>query len=110
MTAVAKVAVVFDMDGVLLDSEPLHHIVVNDLLAEHGVQLDADSYKSYLGTTVEFTWADLIKRYSLPGSVDGYRSRYNEAILESYRRHSIPAPGALELVAGLRARGLKLAV
>jgi len=27
-------AVVFDMDGVLLDSEPLHFITVNELLAE----------------------------------------------------------------------------
>jgi HAD superfamily hydrolase (TIGR01509 family) len=101
-------AVVFDMDGVLLDSEPLHHRVVNELLAEHGLRVDDALYRRYLGTTLEDTWADLIRRFGLPGSVANYRDRYDAAILEAYRRHAVPAPGALELVQGLRARGLKL--
>jgi HAD superfamily hydrolase (TIGR01509 family) len=103
-------AVVFDMDGVLLDSEPLHHVVVNDLLAEHGVAIDVEQYRGYLGTTLEYTWEDLIHRFNLPSSLDHYRTRYDEAILESYRHHSVPAPGALALVDGLRRRGLRLAV
>lgn len=103
-------AVVFDMDGVLLDSEPLHHLVVNELLAEHGVHVSDAQYRAYLGTTVEDTWADLIQRFSLPGTVADYRGRYDAAILEAYRRHAVPAPGAVELVQGLRARGVKLAV
>lgn len=103
-------AVVFDMDGVLLDSEPLHHEVVNDLLAEHGVVVDADQYKTYLGTTLDYTWTDLIRRFNLLGSLNDYRTRYGDAILESYRRHSTPSKGARELVQGLKERGLKLAV
>ncbi len=101
-------AVVFDMDGVLLDSEPLHHLVVNELLAEHGVRVDDALYRRYLGTTLEDTWSDLIRRFALPGTVADYRGRYDAAILEAYRRHAVPAPGAVELVQGLRARGLKL--
>lgn len=103
-------AVVFDMDGVLLDSEPLHHLVVNDLLSEHGVSIDDEQYRSYLGTTLEYTWEDLIRRFSLPHPMAHYRERYDKAILESYRRHAVPAPGVLELVAGLRERDLRLAV
>lgn len=109
-TAAAIQAVVFDMDGVLLDSEPLHHLVVNDLLAEHGIAIDAELYKTYLGTTVEYTWSDLIRRFDLPHAVAYYRERYDVAILASYRQHSQPAAGAIALVAELRRRGLKLAV
>ncbi len=103
-------AVVFDMDGVLLDSEPLHHEVVNELLAENGLSIDADHYKTYLGTTLEYTWSDLIARFDLPHDLTYYRGRYSDAILRSYQRHSIPAVGAVDLVAGLRGRGMKLAV
>jgi HAD superfamily hydrolase (TIGR01509 family) len=98
------------MDGVLLDSEPLHHVVVNDLLAEYGHTIGEEIYHSYLGTTLEYTWQDLIHRFDLPQTVDYYRTRYDEAILESYRKHSVPSPGVVELVAGLQQRGLKLAV
>src|SRR5690348_15775963 len=89
-------AVTFDMDGVLLDSEPLHRIVVNDLLAEHGVEVSSELYEHYLGTTLEYTWSDLIKRFELPGDIPSWSARYSDAIMESYRRHSVPSPGAIE--------------
>lgn len=98
------------MDGVLLDSEPLHRLVVNDLLAEHGVELTEELYSHYLGTTLEYTWEDLIHRFNLPGDIPFWAARYSDAIVESYRRNSVPSPGAVELVQELRARGLRLAV
>lgn len=43
---------VFDMDGVLLDSEPLHHQAVNAILREDGrPQLSLCEYARYLGVT-----------------------------------------------------------
>src|SRR5690554_4934044 len=43
-------AVVFDFDGVLADSEPLHYEVFRMVLARHGVDLDRDEYYArYLG-------------------------------------------------------------
>jgi HAD superfamily hydrolase (TIGR01509 family) len=103
-------AVVFDMDGVLLDSEPLHHAVVNEVLAAEGVSLGDDEYTRYIGTTDEDTWRDLIERYALRDPLQDYRTRYDAAILRAYRRYSVPAEGARSLVAGLCARGVKLAV
>jgi HAD superfamily hydrolase (TIGR01509 family) len=103
-------AVVFDMDGVLLDSEPLHHIVLNDVLATEGKHLSFEEYKRYIGTTLESTWSDVIRRFDLQGPIDHYILQYDEGILESYRRHSVIAPGVRQLLDLISERGLRRAV
>jgi HAD superfamily hydrolase (TIGR01509 family) len=43
-------AIVFDFDGVLANSEPLHYLAFRDVLAEQGVSLsESDYYAKYLG-------------------------------------------------------------
>ena len=43
-------AIVFDFDGVIANSEPLHFRGYRDTLAAHGVTLtEADYYSQYLG-------------------------------------------------------------
>ncbi len=39
-------AVIFDFDGVIVDSEPLHFGSLRDALAPEGIRLDEDEYKS----------------------------------------------------------------
>lgn len=103
-------AVVFDMDGVLLDSEPLHHEVVNLLLAEEGAELALADYLAYVGTTLEDTWSDIVARFGLRRTFEYYRDRYDEEILRVYRTRAELLPGAAWLVAELGARGKRLAV
>jgi HAD superfamily hydrolase (TIGR01509 family) len=104
-------AVVFDMDGVLLDSEPLHHRAVNQLLAEEDKgQLSANEYVAYMGTTDDYTWRDLIRRFGLSGPIKNYVDRYDKAILELYRSCSRPAPGVPHVLTTVQSLGWGLAV
>lgn len=42
-------AVIFDMDGVLINSEPLHFLATQEILAMHGVEMsEADYYGRYI--------------------------------------------------------------
>lgn len=102
-------AVIFDMDGVLVDGEPLHFAAVNDLLAEEDVQLDLDTYRGYMGTTLQHTWHDLRTRFHLAHDFDYYAKRYDDAVLRQYR-DAVPMPGVRTLLDGLARAGVPRAV
>ena len=59
-------AIVFDFDGVLADSEPLHLRVYQDLLAPSGVTLTKDDYCArYLGMDDEGAFKQMAEDYAL---------------------------------------------
>ncbi|MFL6278731.1 MAG: HAD family hydrolase [Vicinamibacterales bacterium] len=59
-------AIVFDFDGVLADSEPLHLRAYQEVLSQFGVTLSReDYYANYLGYDDEGVFAQLIARHRL---------------------------------------------
>ncbi|HJN92400.1 MAG TPA: HAD family phosphatase [Dehalococcoidia bacterium] len=103
-------AVLFDMDGVLVDGEPLHFAAVNEILAEEQVELDMDTYRLYMGTTLSHTWTDLQRRFSLAHDFDYYAQRYDRVVMEQYRTQAAPMPGARRLLDQLQEANVPRAV
>jgi len=103
-------AVIFDMDGVLLDSEPLHYEAVRLILEEQGVDFPLDDYFRYLGTTLTSTWDDLCERYPITMPFDQFEARYNTDVLAEYLAGAPLIRGARELVEQLREAGVPIAV
>ncbi|MDD3797160.1 MAG: HAD family phosphatase [Lachnospiraceae bacterium] len=54
-------AVIFDMDGVLVNTEPLHYRCWKEAFAEEGIELEYDVYKPCIGSTLGFL-VDLIEK------------------------------------------------
>lgn len=106
----ASSAVIFDMDGVLLDSEPLHYEAVRVILAEQGVDFPLEDYFRYLGTTLTSTWDDLCERYPISMPFDQFEARYNSDVLADYLAGAPLIRGARELVVQLRDAGVPIAV
>ena len=107
---VNAVAVIFDMDGVLVDGEPLHYEVVRRLLVEEGVDFSLADYQRYLGTTLESTWADLRNRYSLARTYEWYAEAYDREVIRSYREDAELLPGAEALLGALAGAAVPLAL
>ena len=105
-------AIIFDMDGVLVDSEPLFFNAINRLLIQEGAEpvSDAENQEFLIGTTVEETWRQLKERRPLPLPIETYISRYDRIVREMMMQELAPQPGVRELMAACRERGLPIAV
>jgi len=104
-------AVVFDMDGVLVDSEPLHHESTNLVLGEHGVRLTECENRRYLGWNERAFWTALREKFGLPGAVPELIRRRQEVVTDLFLKRGLPiADGVARTLEALAARGLPLAV
>ena len=101
-------AIVFDMDGVLLDSEPLHFEALTAVLAADGLRLSITEFQTFIGTTTRAMFATLIDRYGLPRLSSEYIALYDAEILRILGQPHPPAPGAIDLLATARTCGLRV--
>jgi HAD superfamily hydrolase (TIGR01509 family) len=101
-------AVIFDMDGVLLDSEPLHDEVVQAVLAECGVHTVDPG--DYVGMTSRDSFARICRDHAPREDPVALDARYTARVIRVLRQHATPLPGVPEVLRALRQRGLRLAV
>lgn len=60
-------AIFFDFDGTLVNSEPLHFQMWQQVLAAYGVGLTVEQYKEhYAGVPTTLNAEDMVKRFALP--------------------------------------------
>ena len=104
--------ILFDMDGVLVDSEPLFHKAVNVMVERCGAApiTEAENSRYLLGTTIEQTWIQVKKLRDIPQTPAELLHGYNAVVREVLRSDLTPRPGVPELVAEAKRRGLPIAV
>ncbi len=103
-------AVVFDNDGLLLDTEPCWTRAQQALFRDYGREFTLADKREIVGTSPA-TVAPILARL-LPGTAPGKQlsdDMYARALAEIAAGAS-PRPGAVDLVARLRTAGLPLAV
>lgn len=103
-------AVIFDMDGVLTDSEPAFFAAVNDILARYGKRISIKEYERYIGSATSDMWARVIELKGVPASRDEIIEAYEAPLMARLREPRPPLPGARELIDALRSRGVPIAL
>lgn len=102
-------AVLFDMDGVLLDTEPLYTVAYDRMLAPYSAKLDADLKKRMMGRPALYSARLAIEKYGVPMTPEEFVER-RRPILEALVRKAPAIAGAESFVRALARRGVAMAV
>jgi HAD superfamily hydrolase (TIGR01509 family) len=98
-------AVVFDMDGLLLDTELLWHRAETELFARHGAEFSWDDKMAVIGSSFQFTADYFADRLDLPREQGPGLVDEMVRLMEGHLREQVEGrPGAVELVERLRGR------
>ena len=62
--------IIFDMDGVIINSEPLHQECERELFSELNIFLTQQEHDRYLGVSGFYMWKQLIEKFDLKESVE----------------------------------------
>jgi HAD superfamily hydrolase (TIGR01509 family) len=101
-------AVIFDHDGLTLDTEQAWTRAETTLFGRYGRTFRPDQKRALLGTSRAVAAAKLERMLELPGRGGTLMDELHELALREVPRGSPPMPGARELVAELRARGVPI--
>ena len=105
-------ALLFDLDGTLIDSEYFHYECWNEILAEYGVGLTyPDWLKNYAGIPLPVNARHLLEKYAINTSLPEVVKRREALTLERLKTKDVNLmPFALEVVKFFHEQGLVLAI
>jgi HAD superfamily hydrolase (TIGR01509 family) len=103
-------AVIFDMDGVLTDSEPLINAAAVAMFKELGLVAQPEDFFPFIGTGENRYIGGVAEKYGFPLDIPAAKKRTYEIYLEMVPTRLRAFPGAVELVRELKARGVRIAV
>jgi len=104
-------AVIFDMDGVLIDSEPLHFKTDTEMLARLGIAEGEDYLNKFVGTSNPEMWRAILDEHGIDRDLDGILNAQRSLKLKLLKAEEWkPIDGIPELIRALRKFGLPIAV
>src|SRR5690349_24321805 len=103
-------AVIYDMDGVLTDSEPFINAAAIAMFREKGLEVQPEDFLPFVGTGEGRYVGGVAERYGFPMDVSEAKQRTYEIYLDMIPGKLQPFPGAIALVQSCRASGLLVAV
>jgi beta-phosphoglucomutase len=104
-------AAIFDMDGVLVDSNPYHLRKWAGLLEEHHIEFDPEELAArVLGYRNDVTFRHFFGAALPPEEMQRLDEELEEKFRKIFLPHARPMPGVAALIAQCRAAGISLAV
>lgn len=104
-------AVIFDMDGVLVDSQPIHYKADMIALEKLGVNVSLEQLQKYTGTSNPNRFARFKKDFGIAQSVEEITVLQESIIFDLIAKNDLqPIKGVKQLLDNLKLHNLNLAV
>jgi HAD superfamily hydrolase (TIGR01509 family) len=105
-------AVLFDFDGVVVQSERLHMKTFLELLAPYGVKVSEERwYREFAGTGSRSIFERLVEEFRIDSSVDELVERRKKLYERCVRSGALKeTPGVRDFLEALQAEGIKTAI
>lgn len=103
--------IIFDMDGIIVDSEPLHYKVFMDYTkSKFGLAISDEEYHTFIGTTNYHIYSTLQEKYKIEGDLESIIKEYEEKCLDFLlsSKNEKPIQGVDILVKNLHKNKIKL--
>ena len=102
--------VIFDMDGVIVDTEPVHHFAFNKHFLELNINVSPEMYASFTGNSTKNVYQKLKENFNIQENindlVNGKRDLFNEAFDKKEDLYLLD--GVLNLITDLHKHGMQL--
>lgn len=103
--------IIFDMDGVISDTQKLHARVESDLLSRYGINLTPEEVtRRYAGMNTRKIFDEILRQQTAPYDLDLLMDEKWSKISALAEESVDPIIGSVELIQKLHSSGFKLAV
>ena len=99
-------AVAWDIDGTLVDSEPLHLFALQQVCRAHSVDISDLADEHFIGVHIGDVWRALQPRFPAEVNFKAW-SRQIEAEFSAHRQRLVEVPGAVETIRSFAALGVR---